>query len=116
MDLERILKPHEIIERLKNARKQLINGYYFILIRPDMRDRIIELLKESEKERIDIAHEMVSGSILMYQGKELIRCKDCRFKRKTTIPCLRDTKVWCCRTEKHMKKDGFCSEGEKKND
>ena len=50
MYLERIiLKPNEVIERLKHARKQLINGYYFILIRPDMRDRIIELLKEQDE-------------------------------------------------------------------
>ena len=45
--------------------------------------------------------------------EELVRCKDCRFKRKTVIPYLRDTEVWCYRMEKHMKKDGFCSEGER---
>ena len=48
MDLDRILKPNEIIDRLKYAEKQCVKGYYYILIRPDVRDRIIELLKEQE--------------------------------------------------------------------
>ena len=38
----------------------------------------LDLLKELEKDRLEIAHEMVSNSILMYQGKEIIRCKDCK--------------------------------------
>ena len=48
MDLDRILKPDEIIDRLKYTEKQCVKGYYYILIRPDVRDRIIELLKEQE--------------------------------------------------------------------
>ena len=36
-------------------------------------DDAIELLKEHQKTRLEIAHEMVSGSILMYQGKEPAR-------------------------------------------
>ena len=48
MDLDRILKPNEIIDRLKYAEKQCVKGYYYILIRPDVRDRIVELLKEQE--------------------------------------------------------------------
>ena len=35
---------------------------------------------DREKEIIKIAHEMVSNSILMYQGKEIVRCKDCELK------------------------------------
>ena len=48
MDLDRILKPEEIIDRLKYAEKQCVRGYYYVLIRPDLRDRIIELLKKQE--------------------------------------------------------------------
>lgn len=48
MDLDRILKPKEVIDRLKYAEKQCVRGYYYILIRPDVRDRIIELLKKQE--------------------------------------------------------------------
>ena len=48
MDLYRILKPDEIIDRLKYAEKQCVKGYYYILIRPDVCDRIIELLKKQE--------------------------------------------------------------------
>ena len=53
------------------------------------------------------------GSYKIERYRELVRCKDCRFKRKTVIPYLRDTEVWCYRMEKHMKKVGFCSEGER---
>ena len=48
MDLDRILKPEELIDRLKYAEKQCVRGYYYILIRPDVRDRIVELLKEQK--------------------------------------------------------------------
>ena len=34
-------------------------------------DDAITLLKKQEQDRIEIAHEMVSNSILMYQGKHL---------------------------------------------
>ena len=50
MDLDRILKPEELIDRLKYAEKQCVRGYYYILIRPDVRDRIIELLKKKEEQ------------------------------------------------------------------
>ena len=49
MHLNSILKPDEVIERLKHADKQCIKGYYYILIRPDVRDRVVELLKEQDK-------------------------------------------------------------------
>ena len=45
MDIDRILKPNEIVKMLKHAEPQYIKGHYYILIRPDMRDRIVELLK-----------------------------------------------------------------------
>lgn len=48
MDLDRILKPEEIIDRLKYVEKQCVRGYYYVLIRPDVRDRIIELLNKQE--------------------------------------------------------------------
>lgn len=77
MDLDRISQPDEIIDRLKRAEKKCINGYYFVLIRPDLRDRIIELVKEykntkeieletlKEKHRIlleqyDTAHKLIT--------------------------------------------------------
>jgi hypothetical protein len=50
MDLDRILKPEEIIDRLKYAESQYVKGYYYILIRPDVRDRIVELLKKQEEQ------------------------------------------------------------------
>ena len=45
-----MLSKGEVIERLKYAEKKCINGYYYILIRPDVRDRIIELLNPPKKD------------------------------------------------------------------
>ena len=38
-----------MIEHLRNARKEIIGEDYFVKIRPDVRDRIIELLFELKK-------------------------------------------------------------------
>ena len=40
---------NRMIEHLKNAPKEIVHGYYFVRIRPDVRDRIIELLMEFKK-------------------------------------------------------------------
>ena len=49
MNFDNVLRPNEVIDRLKHAEKKCINGYYFVLIRPNLRDRIIELVREYEK-------------------------------------------------------------------
>ena len=38
-----------MIKYLKNVPKEIVKGYYFVRIRPDVRDRIIELLIELKK-------------------------------------------------------------------
>ena len=38
-----------MIEYLKNAPREIVKGYYYVRIRPDTRDRIIELLYELTK-------------------------------------------------------------------
>ena len=72
-------------------------------------DDAIELLKEHQKTRLEIAHEMVSGSILMYQGKELIRCKDCKHKEESVSPSW---EAWCNRLHCGCDLDWFCADGE----
>ena len=39
----------------------------------------LELLKE---DRLEIASEVVKESILMYQGKQIVRCKECKYGEK----------------------------------
>ena len=39
---------------------------------------------------------------------ELIRCKDCNFKQKSTV----DGRWWCNRLEKFCDNDWFCADGE----
>ena len=52
-----------MIEHLRNAPKEIVEGYYFIRIRPDVRNRTIELLKELKKrEERDIAKEPIKDS------------------------------------------------------
>ena len=79
----------------------------------DLINDALALLKEYQKTRLEIAHEMVSGSILMYQGKELIRCKDCVYWDKGhSEECDNSDSVcfhngWC-------KPDWYCADGERK--
>ena len=40
---------NRMIEHLRNAPREIVKGYYFVRIRPDVRDRIIELLIELKK-------------------------------------------------------------------
>ena len=44
---------NRMIEHLRNAPREIVKGYYFVRIRPDVRDRIIELLTELKK-RMDV--------------------------------------------------------------
>lgn len=48
---ESMLNTNEMIKNLKLASSKCVGGYYFIMIRPALRDRIVELLEEKEKER-----------------------------------------------------------------
>lgn len=69
-------------------------------------DDVIDLLKEQEQDRIEIAHEMVSNSILMYQGKEIVRCKDC--KKRNSWECWQ---YFFGRIK--IPDDWYCADGEK---
>ena len=77
-------------------------------------DDAITLLKKQEQDRIEIAHEMVSNSILMYQGKEIVRCKDCKYYHKPeygfTLGDCTYGNVWF-----QAKEDGFCSDAKRKD-
>jgi len=74
----------------------------------------LELLKELRKTRLEIAHEMLLGSILMYQGKELIQCKDCKHGHQ-----LDNSNYYVCgkpfsaNRETHTE-DWFCADGKRK--
>ena len=80
--------------------------------RPLLRDALA-LLKKQQKTRFEIAHEIVSGSILMYQGKELVRCNDCkhgiRLDDSNYFVC---SKPFASNRETHTG-DWFCADGEK---
>lgn len=44
-----IADANQMIEHLRNAPREIVKGYYFVRIRPDVRDRIVELLTELKK-------------------------------------------------------------------
>lgn len=46
-------------------------------------------------------------------GQQLIRCKDCRYSRKTVIPYLQNEEKWCYRLEKNRPFDWFCADGKR---
>ena len=48
--IQELFTAEEAIKQLENAQKQYINGWYYIPIRPALRNRIIELL-ETQKPR-----------------------------------------------------------------
>lgn len=76
----------------------------------------IELLKEQEQNRIEIAHEMVSNSILMYQGEELVRCKDCIHRGKSekcVLAAISDEKGFPIFMLDN-RGEWFCADGERK--
>lgn len=45
---------------------------------------------------------------------QIVRCKDCRYSRKTVIPYLRSEQKWCNRQETHHPFDWYCADGERK--
>ena len=71
----------------------------------------LELLKEYQKTRLEIAHEMVSSSILMYQGKELVQCKDCKHGYLYDF----GQSVDCEFNELAKDPDWFCADGERRD-
>ena len=90
MDLDRILKPNEIVDRLKYAETQCVKGYYYVLIRPDVRDRIIELLKKHES---------------------IITCKDCVNSRTSRCPCHHSGDPYI---DWDPDDDWFCADGKRR--
>lgn len=75
-----------------------------------------ELLKEQEKSRLEMASEITQGSILMYQGKEIVRCKDCKhgqYEEWDNGECT-DKTVYCDGYGIH-KPDWFCADGVRKD-
>jgi len=77
----------------------------------------LELLKEQDKSRLEIASEMVKGSILMYQGKQIVRCKDCKHrgdKNKCIVAFVAAKQDFpVCFYDNHG--DWFCADGEAKD-
>ena len=120
-DIEKVIKALEVCSKIDDSCKNCPYSKY-----KDVEDcsntllkDALELLKEQQKTRLEIAHEIVSGSILMYQGKELVRCKDCKHGG---LYCTEDTHgetlYECClhgidEIEVH-KQDWYCADGERK--
>ena len=75
MDLDRILKPEELIDRLKYAEKQCVRGYYYILIRPDVRERIVELLKEQKA--VEPFHKCTDKNFSLIEDSNYDYCPYC---------------------------------------
>ena len=48
--IQELSTAEEVIKQLENIQKQYINGWYYIPIRPALRNRIVELL-ETQKSR-----------------------------------------------------------------
>ena len=69
----------------------------------------IELLKEQEKSRLEIASEITQGSVLMYQGKQIVRCKDCKHYDIDEQRCLDGL-------DGIFTPDWFCADGEVKEE
>lgn len=44
-DIQQVFTADEVIKTLENTQKQYINGWYYIPIRPALRNRIVELLE-----------------------------------------------------------------------
>lgn len=69
----------KVIGHLNDCMEASRRDNTWVFVRKDIVEDAIVLLKEQEQDRIEIAHEMVSNSILMYQGKEIVRCNDCKW-------------------------------------
>lgn len=80
-------------------------------------DEAVVLLKEQKKTRLEIAHEIIAESVLMYQGKELVRCKDCiHFGKKDKCIVQKylsehPEKVWLL----SLQSDWFCADGKRED-
>ena len=78
----------------------------------EMYINVISLLQEREKTRLDIAHEIISGSILMYQGKKIVRCKECIFGEQINDRYICTNAGHC--QSKSNEPDWFCADGDRK--
>ena len=70
---------NQMIEHLKHAPKELVKGYYFVRIRPDVRDRIVELLKKQQKELSKLKETAEGYSGLYFEAQQKIDklCSEC---------------------------------------
>lgn len=71
---ESMLNTDEMIKNLKLASSKCVGGYYFIMIRPALRDRIVELLEEKEKKEKERSteHEWIDN------GNDTVSCPECK--------------------------------------
>lgn len=84
-ELEKVIKGLERCSKTDKANCEKCpynHGEWFGQCTANLCSDALELLKEQYKTRLEIAHEIVSGSVLMYQGKELVLCKDCKYYHK----------------------------------
>ena len=67
----------------------------------------LDAKEECENLRLEIAHEALMSSTLMYQGKELIQCKDCKNWNKY---------YGCLNLSMMPSPDWYCADGVRKNE
>lgn len=106
MDMEKVIKALEDFNKNRICLPHLIPW--------DEIADAIALLKEKQGNRLKIASEMAKGSVLMYQGKELVRCKDCIHGKQLFadyISCqISEENESGCHVS--HKPDWFCADGE----
>ena len=100
----------KIIKNLKETREYIRTRGNEIASRKcrmmDYIDNAIALIEELDKTKLDIAHEIIQGSILMYRGRELVQCKNCKYYTEPDSHGDRCSKI-------HWSKnaDWFCADG-----
>ena len=118
-DIEKVIKTLQTA--LDNAE---IDGTIYAKVRRPVVFDIINLLKKQEKSRIEIASEITQGSILMYQGKELVRCKDCVYSAEHCSYSVFGKPLYICNHVRQIGRDGlaihtdnwFCADGERRSE
>lgn len=76
-------------------------------------DYVFDALELLNKDRLEIASEVAKESILMYQGKQIVRCKECKHRDEATSPYW---EFWCKRNDRSVDGEWFCADGEVKDD
>lgn len=82
----------DVIVHLSHAKRQMIDGWIYKLIRPDVVKEVVELLKsqQAEIERLKAQQQFV-------------HCPDCLYNKN------------CISTENGIEQDGFCKWGKRKD-